>query len=158
MQTTSEKELDKKFRLFHKHAQNKRVLVVEDDTDLSAIIDDVLKSIDPKTSIDWATSADQAIDLLEERMKTADYPPYDLILADIFLEGNTTGLDLWRLFQKSMPKIPIVVTSSLPVNQFFTMLGQDTIAPPFLQKPFQAGECKQLLEGIMEQKSEFKTQ
>lgn len=158
MQTTIQKELDRKTRLFHKSNSERKVLVVEDDTDLTAIIDDVLKSIDPKITVDWATSADQAIDLIEGRLRESEESPYEMILADIFLEGNATGVDLWRLCKKSLPQIPIVVMSSLPVNQFFTMLGHDTIAPPFLGKPFQAGQCKQMLEGILAQKAEYKTQ
>lgn len=131
--------------------QSRKILVVEDDLELTTILNRVLKAIDPTFEVDWVTSAEQAMALIEDRNSKAANRghPYDLVLVDIFLEGSTTGLDLWTLCEQFYPKMPIVVTSALPVDKFFATLGPQTILPPFLPKPFLPGECKQLLEGIL---------
>lgn len=129
--------------------RGKKVLVIEDDVELITILDRVLKTIDPKINTDWVTSAEQAAAILEENIRTHNFQPYDLILADIFLEGSSTGLDVWKMCQQYFPDVPVVVTSALPVDKFFAAIGRDTISPPFLAKPFLAKECKQVLEGIL---------
>ena len=128
--------------------RNRRILIVEDDLELSAVLDGVIASIDPEAEVDWVTSAEQAYFLLEEK-SWQEGRPYDLALVDIFLEGETTGLELWRHLQHSLPNVPIVITSAMPVHKFFDALGENTISPPFLAKPFKAGECRQLLEGLL---------
>ena len=129
--------------------RERKVLVVEDDVELITILDRVLKTIDPNLTTDWVTSAEQAAAMLEEHVRNREFQPYDLILADIFLEGSCTGLDVWKMCQQYFPDVPVVVTSALPVDKFFAAIGRDTISPPFLAKPFLAKECKQVLEGIL---------
>lgn len=132
-------------------ADHRKILVVEDDLELTAVLDGVMKSIDPTMEADWVTSTEEALSLLRNPTGAPrkNGGPYDLLLVDIFLEGSSTGLDLWKLCQQAYPEMPVVITSGLPIDKFFTTLGRDTIAPPFLAKPFQFGECKQLLQGIL---------
>jgi CheY-like chemotaxis protein len=130
--------------------EHPRVFVVEDDLELITVIDKVLKSIDPEIQIDWATSAEEAVFKLRQKTSGGGSKPYHLIIADIFLEGDATGLDLWNLCQQTYPEIPLVVTSGLSVEKFISTLGRDTICPPFLQKPFALGECRQMFQGLLQ--------
>jgi CheY-like chemotaxis protein len=126
----------------------RRVLVVEDDLDLLTVLETVLKSIDPAVQIDWATSAENAIIQLKETKKGTSEQVYDLIVADIFLNGESTGIDLWNQCNQICPKVPVVIMSSLPLNKYLTVLGPQAISPPFLEKPLALGECRQLFEGM----------
>lgn len=127
----------------------RRVLVVEDDLELMTVLDQIIRTIDAAIATEWVTTAEEAVSLLEDKLDISPHAPYDLVLADIFLEGDSTGLDLWKLCQQHFPEMPVIVTSALPVDKFFTALGRDTISPPYLAKPFRPGECRQLLEGIL---------
>jgi CheY-like chemotaxis protein len=133
-----------------------RVLVLEDDLELSAVIEHVLRSIDSTLSLDWATSAEGAIVQLTRNLKNDSECVYDLIVADIFLDGKSTGLDVWRACQDLFPETPIIVTSALSLDRFFSTLGSHSISPPYLQKPFTAMECKQVFENMLRYASKNK--
>ena len=127
-----------------------RVFVVEDDQELSAVIERVLKSISSEIILDWATSAEAAILKLKDALNQhLDQSPYDLIVADIFLDGKRTGIDFWHTCQELFPEVPVLVTSALSLDKFFAAVGRQHISPPYLQKPFSAGHCKQVFEGIL---------
>ena len=128
-----------------------RVLVVEDDQELSTVMDRILKSIDETISLEWATSAEDAIVLLKKMAETTPQAgkSYDLVVVDIFLDGKRTGIDLWHTCQKLLPNVPVLVTSALSLDKFFAAVGSDSITPPYLQKPFSPRECKQAFEGIL---------
>ena len=97
-----------------------RVFVVEDDQELSAVIERVLRSISQDIKLDWATSAEAAIMKLKEALGASlDQSPYDLIVADIFLDGKRTGIDFWHTCQELFPEVPVLVTSALSLDKFF---------------------------------------
>lgn len=127
---------------------SKRFLVIEDDPGCEAVITRVLSSIDPEAIIDSEESAEQAIETLERR-SGAKERAYDLIIADIFLSGKTTGLDFWEKYRDKHPEIPILFISSLPVNRYFDTIGRNMVAPAYLPKPFHVGEAKQIIEGLL---------
>ena len=128
----------------------KRILIVEDDLDLVDVLERVLRSIDRDVEIDVATSAETALFRLNERARSADEQrPYDLLIADIFLEGRTTGLDVWKICQNVYPEIHLIVTSSLPIDKFLAATGRESAAPPFLAKPFTVMEVKKLFSRIL---------
>jgi response regulator of citrate/malate metabolism len=126
-----------------------RALVLEDDIELSTVIEKVIKMIDPKIILDWATSAEEAVTHLESVMKSVSHPHYDLIVADIFLDGDSTGIDFWRSVQELCPGTPVLMTSALTLDRFFATVGRQSISPPYLQKPFTLTECKQSIEPLL---------
>ena len=132
------------------------VFIIEDDPEMVALIERVLRGIDPRVEIDWVTSAEEATERLVSKIRRRGKPskrtalPYDLIIADIFLHGAKTGVDLWRTCTDLYPEVPIVMTSGMPVEKFFKTLGAGSISPPFLAKPFALGECKTLFEAMFE--------
>jgi CheY-like chemotaxis protein len=130
-------------------AKTPKILVVEDDLELSLVIEKVLRSIDNTLHLDWATSAEAAIEHLERNLVDESSRPYDLIIADIFLDGRSTGIDFWRTSQELFPNTPVLITSALSLDRFFSTIGTESISPPYLQKPFTLGECKQALETML---------
>lgn len=126
-----------------------RVFVLEDDLELSTVIERILRSIDSTICLDWATSAEGAIEQLKIIESQGAGIPYDLIVADIFLDGKSTGIDFWRTCQELFPQVPVLITSALTLDRFFSTVGTQSICPPYLQKPFTATECKQVFECLL---------
>jgi DNA-binding response OmpR family regulator len=124
-----------------------RILVLEDEASLRTILTRMLTQIDSRSEVDWAITAERAISLIENRAKAGK--PYDLIVADIRLPGEQSGLDLWFRCQIAFPELMFLFTSGMPVDQFLRSLGKDDICPPYLCKPFSVGECKQVIEGLL---------
>lgn len=127
----------------------RKVLVVEDDLELSSVIDRILISIDPALQLEWATTAEEAITNLIKKSKDNNYIPYDLIVCDIFLEGPKNGIDLWKFCHTHYPNVKIVVISGIDLHKLTTLLGNYEAPTFFLNKPFSINDCSNLLEKIL---------
>ena len=124
-----------------------RVLIVEDDRACETILSRIVHSVDPEAKIDWAESAEAAaLQLVQERGKGT---PYNLVIADVFLTGKLTGIDLWRLYRDFYPSPPVVLTSSLPLSNYLATMQNEPDAPIFLAKPFFAEECRVIVKRFM---------
>ncbi len=123
-----------------------RLLVVEDDVALSFLVERLALNINPEIKVDWVTSAEQAVPLLKAKNGQCKY---DLIFADIFLDGERSGLDLWSFCQEEFPWVPVVVTSAMPMDRFFSTIGPNSVSPTYLPKPFLPRECFQVLKGML---------
>ena len=126
----------------------KRILIVEDDLCLQTLMSRLLQSINKDIDLHWVTTAEEALMVIEEE-KQLSGRQYDLIVSDIFLPGKRNGLDLLAVCQRICPDSPVLLTSGMPVDQFLKAIGRDAICPPYLPKPFFAGECRQLIEGLL---------
>lgn len=126
-----------------------RVFILEDDIELGFVIENILKSVDSHVTVDWATQAEQATFELKRLAAEGKKLPYDLIVADIFLDGQATGIDFWRTCQDLFPEIPVVITSSMNLDRFYVALGEQCISPPYLQKPFSLIECQQTFKAMI---------
>lgn len=129
-----------------KLAALRKVLIVEDDLSLTNLLTYVLEEISPDVEVDWATSGEEAEYYLQRESKYYGGTPYDLVIADIFLEGKITGLDIWKLCDEKYPNTNILVTSSLPTDKFLSSIKNEDSCPPYLPKPFTMKECKEALE------------
>jgi len=117
-----------------------KVLIVEDDLALSNLLCEVIETFSPDVEIHMATSGEEAEHYLEQELGKGR-APYDLVVADIFLEGDVTGLDVWKTCDLNHPETEILVTSSLPVEKFKSYLKNEDSCPPYLPKPFSLEEC-----------------
>ncbi len=137
-------------------AQKKvRALILEDDIELSTVMEQVLKKVAPNLSLDWVTSAEEAMTRLDDVLSRKTESPYQLIVADIFLDGESTGIDFWRSCQEILPGTPVLITSALSLDRFFATVGQESISPPYLQKPFTPLECKQVFESLLRSRPQW---
>jgi DNA-binding NtrC family response regulator len=79
---------------FETRSPFRRILVVDDDLSIQPIIQGMIRKMNPNSSIDWSTSAEDALELMRHN------PAYHLVLSDIMLEGKKSGIDLvetcWR--------------------------------------------------------------
>jgi CheY-like chemotaxis protein len=107
-------------------------LLVEDDDDLRAGFRDML--VELGHSVIEATSVDEACALV------ADLGDISVVLSDIRLEGDATGLDL---MERLPANLPCILMTSLPASD---PLYHDAIArAPVLRKPFGTGQLAALI-------------
>ncbi|MGR3761532.1 hybrid sensor histidine kinase/response regulator [Roseobacteraceae bacterium NS-SX3] len=109
-------------------------LLAEDNEDLRAAFRDML--IDLGYSVIEATSVDEACAL------TADIPDIALVLSDIRLEGEATGVDLAARLEGT--GLPCILMTSLPASDplFRAALKRG----PILQKPFTTHQLSALIK------------
>ncbi|KIN75200.1 PAS/PAC sensor hybrid histidine kinase [Sulfitobacter noctilucae] len=108
------------------------VLLVEDDGDIRANVRDMLMALGH--SVIEATSADEASALL------ADLPDIALVLSDIQLVGEGTGLDL---ADRISGQTPLVLMTSLPTDHALYLAAQQVA--PVLRKPFDTTDLTALI-------------
>ncbi|MGB3244274.1 MAG: PAS-domain containing protein [Sulfitobacter sp.] len=111
------------------------VLLVEDDDSLRATIRDML--IAQGHSVIEAVGADEATALI------ADLPDIALVLSDIQLVGEATGLDLAMRIGTTLP---LILMTSLPKDHpLFVRAGQ---IAPVLSKPFDVADMTALVAPV----------
>ena len=125
------------------------VYVVEDDIEMSTIIDRVLRSIDQQIILDWSTNAEEAIKKIHAASVKGIQKPFDLIITDVLLDGSRSGIDLWHYCKKKYSEIPIVLTSACSRESLFPKGSPLQDEPIFLQKPFSISECRSLLRKLL---------
>jgi signal transduction histidine kinase/CheY-like chemotaxis protein len=79
------------------------VLVVEDDDEVAALVNEMLGQLGYKPT--WVASAKAALGAL------ADGRPIDIVFSDIMMPGGMNGLDLARELRDRRPNLPLVLTS-----------------------------------------------
>lgn len=109
------------------------VLLVEDSADLRATIRDMLT--EEGYSVIEAASVDEALALV------AQLPEIAMVLSDITLEGERTGIDLVE--QLPAQSLPCFLMTSLPVSD--PLHQRAATLAPLLKKPFRAGDLSAFL-------------
>jgi DNA-binding NtrC family response regulator len=125
-----------------------RILVVEDDRDLEPLVRRSVGTLEPRVTVDWCTSAEQARRLLCVRY-------YDAVLADYQLEGTRAGLSLRSDCWELQPQATFAMTSSYPLSEYLHSVGRP--GSPFLPKPFDAWACRDFIASLLEPDDGWKT-
>jgi DNA-binding NtrC family response regulator len=129
--------------------QDKRILILEDDTSLKLLFTAILRSIDMDISFDWVSTPERATEAL------ASPTHYDLVIADYSLSGNTTGLDVWETACRLRPGQPFLLMSVIAVDEFLKLLGnREREYPPFLPKPIDVVKCRTMISELLRRGSE----
>jgi response regulator of citrate/malate metabolism len=121
----------------------RRILVVEDDPDSTYLFYNIIRSLSNSIDVDSVTTAEKA----RQRLKTEKY---DLIIADNYLLGLETGLDLWLYCSVFFPKLPFVVTSGPKVNRVIADLRYGGVSPNFILKPFNFTHAREMIRVLLE--------
>ncbi len=130
--------------------QPKKILVVEDDKTMTVLLGRALLDMNSDIEIHWAASLEQAIAQLIQNTDIDRKLPYDLVIADIFLEGNGTGLDFFKVMGGTYPTIPFLVISSLALEQVLEAISLDSHQNiTYLRKPFLFNQCKEKIKEIL---------
>jgi response regulator of citrate/malate metabolism len=124
----------------------KSLLVIEDDLSMVQFVDAVI--VDHFRGLEWeyVTSGEAALELIRRRASFRGDSPYSLVMTDIFLEGETTGFDVWLECQELYPGMPFVVTSHLSFDRYFSIIRGAANCPVYLPKPLTVGSCQSVLD------------
>jgi CheY-like chemotaxis protein len=120
-----------------------RVLVVEDEPDLSDVLTTTLRM--RGFEVDAALTATQAISFMENNH-------YDLAVLDILLPGDIGGRELFQIMQGSNPELAARVmfmtadTVNYETRRFLEQAGR-----PFLEKPFMVDEFAGRITAILKE-------
>ncbi len=137
-----------------KHSR-KRVLIVEDDDSMKAMWEAIVRSAAPQAIITALDSEEDASRLMSERASIRDN--FDYVIADIFLAGQGTGIDLWR--KTRAHNTPFIFASVTGKSDFERMVAgydienefgniEESRMPEFLQKPLDPSECAKVLRNL----------
>lgn len=124
----------------------KSLLIVEDDLSLIQLLDVILDEMRPGLDWDYATCGEKALQLIRERARLRGEMPYSLVIADIFLEDDLTGFDVWQECQEQFPKMSFIFTSSLPFDRYYSLLKGIGNCPAYMLKPLSVSRCQSVFE------------
>lgn len=128
-----------------------KIMVVEDDRSQWPIWENVLTSIFPSDcEIDWITSGECAQALLREAF--INDHPYNLVISDVYLEGEKTGVDLWNRYGEITDTF--IFTSGIDSAKEL-LLKIKNGHPPFLQKPLNIKNCKKVIQELLINKEDL---
>ncbi len=115
----------------------KQILIIDDDTDLSLILSDMLESYG--YSVTCAADSDQAFELLTDSV-------FHLILLDINLPGMT-GFELCRELRR-VSTVPVIFASAR-TSETDRITGLDLGGDDYLPKPYSMKELLSRVNALM---------
>ena len=113
--------------------QNRKILIIDDDEDLSMIITDMLES--KGFEVSYAASSEEAFDILSERS-------FDIILLDINLP-DASGFEICRQLRE-VSNVPVIFASAR-TSETDRITGFDIGGDDYLPHPY---SMKELLSRI----------
>ena len=117
---------------------------------MTVLLGRALLDMDSDVEIHWATSLEQAFTQFLQNTDIVNAAPYDLVISDIFLEGNGTGLDFFKVISRTYPRVPFLVISSLAFENVVEAMSDDAKENlNYLRKPFLFSQCKQKVQDIL---------
>ncbi len=128
--------------------QEIKILIVEDELTYKPFWNQIIESVSPGAVVDWVVSAEAAEKflLLEYERNTA----YDLVILDIMLSGEATGVDLWTRFKEAGRSF--IFVSKLPIENYESALMKGSANPICLEKPLDASRCREIIETLLKVK------
>ncbi len=101
---------------------NKRILLVEDDQNLSEVAAAMLEMMG--FEVLQTHSASEALAELSRVIRV------DLLFSDVIMPGGISGLELANRVRERLPELPVLLTTG------FSDAVQDGVSYPLLQKPY----------------------
>ena len=118
----------------------KRVLIVDDNPNMSVLLSDILEIFDFKGS--YAGDGAEALEKLRRGK-------YDLVFTDLRMP-KMDGLDLLRAIKAEHPGLPVVVVTGYSMADTRDEVFSER-ADGFLSKPFKVNEIQSLLTSLLGQ-------
>ena len=134
-------------QLIGSESKSPRILIVEDDKTLEPIWSYIIERVNDNAQLLWTTSEVDAEELIMDSIDQNN--KFDLVIADIFLSGPQTGIDLWKRFFYLLHS-RMIVTSGIEYYKFINYLGTNTRQPLYIQKPLNLHDCIEAVYGILE--------
>ena len=117
-----------------------RVLVVEDEHAICALISDILESADIETK---CVKSD-----VEAYAELPTLPTYKALIVDINLGKGTTGFDVARFARQVVPHLPVIYVTGEADQESFRAFGVPD--SDFLEKPFTPEELLGIVKSRLE--------
>lgn len=124
---------------------NKKILLVDDDSFMREWWTELFTQFDFAVDLDVAVSESFAKKIIANMKDKGQV--YEVIICDIFLSGNRTGIDLWKGLQDKPRNF--VFTSGVPKDRFEMMIPNNCTNCHFLEKPFLFEDCLNLLSKVL---------
>lgn len=122
------------------------ILILEDDLTFKPLWTNAIHLSSPHAQIDWVQAAEAAERCIKVRQKMGQ--KYDLVIADIFLSGRKTGIDLWSRYGDIIENF--IFVSSLPRKKFNMLIEAEEFSYPiYLQKPLKASTCVEIVKQLL---------
>jgi DNA-binding NtrC family response regulator len=123
-----------------------RVLMIEDDVTMEPLWRYVIEVARPGAVIEWLTTGEAA----EQRIRQLGVnggAGFSLIISDIFLNGDKTGLDIWE----SSRTDSFILMSVLTPQRLATLaLNMRHPLPSYLQKPLDPDQCIETVRAMLQ--------
>lgn len=123
------------------------VLIVEDDLSYRPFWEAVLGSLNKQFVIQWATKMSEAENLIRDLFKGGK--KYFLVVCDINLEGEESGIEVWNRYGELVQNFLFV--SGLSISRTELMYHLKFGSPAFLKKPLDFNEVKAVLASLSQQ-------
>lgn len=127
--------------------QKMSVLIVEDDLAMQPIWESILRDVSSHVAIKWSKSEEGAEILMNQKI-TQDQD-FDLVIADIYLAGFKTGIDLWEKYRFSDSLF--LFTSSMGIKEFATVIKkyENDYVPFFMKKPIRKSVAVETIKAML---------
>lgn len=116
-----------------------KLLLIEDDPQVQSYLRRVLT----KSQHEVCVASDGA-----EGTELAKDPGIELMLVDLQLPGDLTGLDLVRSLRQQRPDCPVIVVSGFPTRERLEELQRMGVSD-FLTKPFEMGFVTETISRLL---------
>jgi PAS domain S-box-containing protein len=117
-----------------------RVLVVEDEPAVLAVVTEALELVG--CSVMHAECGDDALAVLDGE------ETIDLVLSDVVLPGDLTGVDIVRRARERRPGLPCVLMSGFS-REYLSQDADDVRDLPVLSKPFRLEDLIRTVTGVL---------
>ena len=117
---------------------SRKVLVVDDDDTILALMEDYLGTLD--FEIFHASDGKEGWETFQEQIP-------DLVIADIFMP-EMTGLELLEKIKSSENAVPVVLISGVPLSPAEIQMQRER-ADGFLEKPYMFWQMKELISELL---------
>ena len=115
------------------------MLLVEDDAEVGDMVESML--VDLGHAVRRAENAAAALKVLKRGAKV------DLMLTDLIMPGDKTGVDLAREAVRLRPALPIILASGYTGE---TLVAAEDAPWPLLRKPFGSEQLASLIAQVLE--------
>lgn len=124
-----------------------RILMVEDDREITALLEAYLPRYDIEVfSVSWPSTA----------LEKLTIEKYDLVLLDLGLP-EMDGLELCRLIKKEYPSLPIII-STARADVSDKVVAFDAGADDYIAKPYEPRELVARIQAIIKRYTQFSNQ
>lgn len=117
---------------------SKRILIVDDNPNMSSLLAEMLEVFDYES-----IRAGDGVEALDK----VDQNDFSLVITDMRMP-KMSGLDLLQKIKREKPKLPVVVISGYAIDEDGNNL-LTTLADGFLNKPFKMSDIEKLLADVI---------